>query len=74
MGGEDGSSSTPSSVIVQNEQDAPFPTRVILDDTNYPLWSQIMVMRIGARNKSGFLTRASKKPTTNEKTNRNLVG
>lgn len=28
-----------SQVIVQNVQDAPFPTRVILDDTNYPFWS-----------------------------------
>ena len=60
-------SSNPSQVIVQNVQDAPFPAGVILDDTNYPLWSQLMEMRIGARNKSGFITGKTPKPTTNEK-------
>lgn len=50
-------------VIVQNVQDAPFPTGIILDDSNYPLWSQLLEMRIGARNKSGFLTGKSQKPT-----------
>lgn len=64
--GEPGSSNH-ASVIVQNVQDAPFPTGVTLDDTNYPLWSQLMEMRIGARNEYGFLTGASKKPSTNEK-------
>ena len=67
MGGKDGSSSTRSYVILHNVQDAPFPTGVILDDKNYPLWSQLMDMRSGARNKSRFLTGASKKPTKNEK-------
>ena len=56
-----------NSVIVQNVQDAPFPTGVILDDTNFSLWSQLLEMRIGARNKLGFLTGTSVKPTTNEK-------
>lgn len=65
MGTDDNSSS--SSVIVQNVQDTPFPTGVTLDDTNYPLWLQLMEMRIGARNKSSFLTGASAKPTTNDK-------
>lgn len=54
-------------VIVNNVQDPPFPTRVILDDNNFPLWSQLMEMRIGARNKLGYLTGSSIKPTTNEK-------
>ena len=58
---------TSNSVIAQNVQDAPFPTGVILDDTNFPLWSQLMEMRIGARNKLGFLTGTSVKPTANEK-------
>jgi len=66
-GDDSGQNSNPSSVVVQNVQDAPFPTGVILDDTNYPLWSQLMEMRIGARNKSGFITERSKKPTANEK-------
>nr|GEW34833.1 retrovirus-related Pol polyprotein from transposon TNT 1-94 [Tanacetum cinerariifolium] len=60
-------SSNSSAVIVQNVQDAPFPTGVILDDTNYPLWSQLMEMHIGARNKFGFITGKSPKPITNEK-------
>ena len=66
-GDDSGQNSNPSSVVVQNVQDAPFPTGVILDDANYPLWSQLMEMRIGARNKSGFITGRSKKPTANEK-------
>ncbi|KAJ9561968.1 hypothetical protein OSB04_007128 [Centaurea solstitialis] len=61
------SSSQDTRVIVQNVQDAPFPTGIILDDSNYSLWSQLMEMRIGARNKSGFLTGATPKPTTDEK-------
>ena len=54
-------------VIVQNIQDAPFPSGIILDDKNYPLWSQLMEMRIGARNKLGFLTGSSTKPTKEKK-------
>ncbi|CAH9128619.1 unnamed protein product [Cuscuta epithymum] len=61
------SSSQETRVIVQNVQDAPFPTGIILDDSNYPLWSQLMEMRIGARNKSGFLTGATPKPKTDAK-------
>lgn len=67
MGNEGETPGSSSSVIVQNVQDAPFPTGVILDDTNYPLWSQLMEMRIGARNKSGFITGTSVKPSVNEK-------
>ncbi|KAJ9552232.1 hypothetical protein OSB04_016277 [Centaurea solstitialis] len=54
-------------VIVQTVQDAPFPTGIILDDANYPLWSQLMEMRIGARNKSGFITGATPKPSADDK-------
>lgn len=50
-------------VIAHNIQDAPFPSRIILDDSNYPLWSQLMEMRIGARNKSKFLTGKTPKPS-----------
>lgn len=57
-----------SQVIVHTVQDAPFPTGgVILDDSNYPLWSQLMEMRIGARNKSGYITGKTKKPAVGEK-------
>lgn len=62
-----GEPSNPSQVIVQNVQDVSFPSGVTLDETNYPLWSQLMEMRIGARNKVGFLTGATRKPTSDEK-------
>lgn len=62
-----GGSGSNAPVVVQNIQYAPFPSGVILDENNYPLWSQLIEMRIGARNKSGFLTGSSVKPTTNEK-------
>ena len=29
---------------------------IMLDETNYSLWSQLMEMRIGARNKARYLT------------------
>ncbi|KAL4555898.1 hypothetical protein LXL04_038530 [Taraxacum kok-saghyz] len=45
--------SNPSSVVVQNVQDAPFPTGVTLDDTNYPF--------------PDLLPQDPKKPTANEK-------
>ncbi|GJU94478.1 retrovirus-related pol polyprotein from transposon TNT 1-94 [Tanacetum coccineum] len=61
------SSSHDTRVIVQNVQEGPFPTGVILDDSNYPLWSQLMEMRIGARNKMGFITGDTPKPTADEK-------
>ncbi|XP_061356347.1 uncharacterized protein LOC133300773 [Gastrolobium bilobum] len=54
--------------IVINQDHSSLPLTVILDDTNYPLWSQLMDMRIGARNKSGFLTGAAKKPPPSDPT------
>ncbi|GKB26203.1 hypothetical protein Tco_0865604 [Tanacetum coccineum] len=54
-----GESSNTLQVIVQNVQDAPFPTRVILDDKK---WSQLMEMQIGARNKSEFITGKTLRP------------
>ena len=63
MAGDNGDASTQNPVIVQNVQDAPFLTGITLDDTNYPLWSQLMEMRIGGRNKSGFITGKTPKPT-----------
>ena len=62
-----GEPSNLSQVIVRNVQDASFPSGVTLDETDYPLWSQLMEMQIGARNKSGFLTGTTRKPTSDEK-------
>lgn len=68
MADKGGSLSNINPVIVQNVQDAPFPTGITLDDTNYPLWSQLMEMCIGARNKSGYIIGKTPKPTSdNEK-------
>ena len=54
--------------FIQTLQDnSSFSTGIILDDTNYPLWSQLMEMRIGARNKSGFLTGTMPKPPVGDK-------
>ncbi|KAH0695590.1 hypothetical protein KY284_015644 [Solanum tuberosum] len=56
-----GTTTNPTSIIVQQDN-SPFPTAVILDETNFSLWSQLMEMRIGARNKVGYLTGEVKKP------------
>ena len=49
--------------FIQTIQDnSPFPTGITLDETNYPLWSQLMEMRIGARNKFDFITGTTSKP------------
>ena len=39
-----------------------FPMEVILDETNFLLWSQLMEMCIGARQKVGNLIGEAKKP------------
>ena len=57
---------TPS--FIQTLQDnSPYPTGVILDETNYPLWSQLMEMRIGVRNKYDFITGTTSKPPAGDK-------
>ncbi|KAK2990725.1 hypothetical protein RJ640_003793 [Escallonia rubra] len=38
-------------IIIQQDNSA-FPTSIILNETNYPLWSQLMEMHIGAHNKA----------------------
>ncbi|KAJ8768637.1 hypothetical protein K2173_023541 [Erythroxylum novogranatense] len=55
----------PPSIIVQQDNSI-FPTSVVLDETNFSLWSQLMEMRIGARNKIGYLTGEMVKPATND--------
>jgi hypothetical protein len=52
-------------IIIQQETSG-FPVSVILNETNYTLWSQMMEMRIGARNKVGYLTGAVAKPALND--------
>ena len=52
----------PTQQIIVHQDDSVFPIRIILDETNYSLWSQLMEMRIGARNKAGYLTGEMKKP------------
>ena len=59
------SSPNTNSFVVQ-QIDAPFPTGITLDDSNFPLWSQLMEMRIGARNKSGYITGKTPKPTNGD--------
>jgi hypothetical protein len=51
-----------TSPIIIHQDNSAFLTSIILDENNYPLWSQLMKMRISARNKTGYLTGAAKKP------------
>jgi len=52
-------------IIIQQETFG-FPVSVILNETNYTLWSQLMEMLIGACNKVGYRTRATAKPALND--------
>lgn len=54
-----------SQIIVPNNTH--FPYGIILDDTNYSLWSQLMEMRTGARNKSEFLIGITPKTPADDK-------
>ncbi|CAL8996547.1 unnamed protein product, partial [Prunus brigantina] len=55
---------SPSSQIVTIHSDnAPFPTSVILTETNYALWSQVMEMHIVVREKLGYLTSDTPQPS-----------
>lgn len=51
----------PAPIVVHQDNSA-FPTGIMLDETNFSLWSQLMEMRIGARNKAGYLTGDIEKP------------
>lgn len=53
---------TPASRIIVHQDNSPLPNGIILNETNYSLWSQIMKMQIGARNKAGYLTGEVTKP------------
>ncbi|KAA8517189.1 hypothetical protein F0562_017484 [Nyssa sinensis] len=52
---------TPAPQIIVHQDNSTFPAGITLDETNYSLWSQLMEMRIGARNKAGYLTGETKK-------------
>ena len=53
---------TPTQQIIIHQDNSTFPTRIILDETNYSLWSQLIEMCIGARNKAGYLMGETTKP------------
>ena len=54
--------------IIIHQDNSAFSTGIILNETNYPLWSQLMEMCIGARNKAGYLTGEMKKPNHEDPT------
>ncbi|CAL2227816.1 unnamed protein product [Prunus armeniaca] len=57
-------STPPSSQIITIHSDnTPFPTSIILTETNYALWSQVMEMRIAAYEKLGYLTSNAPQPS-----------
>ncbi|KAJ8899188.1 hypothetical protein K2173_012364 [Erythroxylum novogranatense] len=56
----------PSAPIIIQQDSSAFPVSVVLGETNYPLWSQLMEMCIRARNKVGYLTGAAVKPAPND--------
>ncbi|KAK2976800.1 hypothetical protein RJ640_015795 [Escallonia rubra] len=51
----------PTPPMIVHQDNSAFPSS-ILNETNYPLWSQLIEMRIGARNKARYLTGKTKKP------------
>ncbi|KAJ8754508.1 hypothetical protein K2173_005669 [Erythroxylum novogranatense] len=57
--------SAPQQVVVQQDNFS-FPVSIILDETNYQLWSQLMEMRISARKKLEYLTGDTAKPNTGD--------
>ncbi|XP_014499282.1 uncharacterized protein LOC106760357 [Vigna radiata var. radiata] len=65
--------SFPSSNIIIQQDNSSFSITVILNDSDYPLWSQLMDMRIGARNKSRYLTGIVTKPSIDDPTYDNWV-
>ncbi|KAK2973645.1 hypothetical protein RJ640_017017 [Escallonia rubra] len=52
----------PTPQIITQQDTFTFPTSIILNETNYPLWSQLMEMRIDTLNKARYLTGEMKKP------------
>lgn len=54
--------------IIVQQDNSTFPNSVVLDETNYPVWSQLIEMRIGARNKVRYLTGELTKPSPTDLT------
>ncbi|KAI5335790.1 hypothetical protein L3X38_025924 [Prunus dulcis] len=44
-----GSSNSNPQIFTIQSDNSPLPTRIILNETNYALWSQVMEMRIASR-------------------------
>ncbi|CAB4268758.1 unnamed protein product [Prunus armeniaca] len=57
-----GSSTSTPQIVAIHSDNSPFPTSVTLTQTNYALWSQVMEMRIAAREKLGYLTSNTPQP------------
>ncbi|XP_059650414.1 uncharacterized protein LOC132296216 [Cornus florida] len=53
---------TPAPQIIVHQDNSTFPTRIILDETNYSLWSQLVEIQVGAGIKAGYLTGEVTKP------------
>ena len=53
--------SAPPPQIIVHQDNSPLPTSITLDEMNYSLWSQLMEMRISARNKVGYLIEDTKR-------------
>jgi len=55
-----------SNPIIIQQGTSGSPVSIILNKTNYRLWSQLMEMRIGTCNKVGYLTRTAVKLASND--------
>uniref|UniRef100_A0A6N2KJR5 Reverse transcriptase Ty1/copia-type domain-containing protein n=1 Tax=Salix viminalis TaxID=40686 RepID=A0A6N2KJR5_SALVM len=56
----------PMNPLTSIPDNSAFTTNIILNETNYGLWSKLIEMRIGARNKLGYLTGATVKPESDD--------
>ena len=52
---------SPLPPMIVHQDNFAFPNSIILDDTNYSLWSPLMEMHISACNKAGYLTGEAKR-------------
>lgn len=67
----EGEVGTPSALVPQviiHQDNTPLISGITLDEDNFPLWSNLMEMRIGARNKMGYLDGTIQKPNPSEAT------
>ena len=56
-------SGTKSAPIIIQSEGSPFNAGIVLDETNYDLWSQIMEMHIAEKEKLSFIRGNSQSPT-----------